>query len=106
MVDAPIQPVSESRIEECKVSAKFWASEIELYAERMRGRADRYAVISALLSALTGLGVWSTLATSTQWPAVFAVSLVALIAAAVAIIPQIKGYGKCAEIAASLGPRY
>jgi len=72
----------------------------------MRKLADNYAIISAILSAVTGLGVWSTLAASTQWPAVLVVSLVALTAAAVAVIPQIKGYGVCAEAAASLGPRY
>jgi len=106
MVNAANQPVSESRVRECEVSARFWAAEIGLYAQDMRKLADRYAIISALLSALTGLGVWSTLAASTQWPAVLVVSLVALAAAAVAVIPQVKGYGACAEAAASLGPRY
>ena len=106
MVNAVTQPISESRVRECEVSARFWATEIGLYAERMRKRADRYAIISALLSTLTGLGVWSTLAASTQWPAVLVVSLVALAAAAVAVIPQVRGYGECAEAAASLGPRY
>jgi len=99
-------PISEQRVKDCEFSARFWSTRIALYAERMRKRADLYAIIAALLSTLTGLGAWSILAASTQWPAVLAVSLVALVAAAVAVIPQIKGYGACAEAAASLGPRY
>ena len=106
MVNEVTKPISESRVRECEVSARFWATEIGPYAERMRKRADHYAIISALLSALTGLGVWSTLVTSTQWLAVLAVSLVALFAAAVSVIPQIKRYGQCAGAATSLGPRY
>jgi hypothetical protein len=106
MVDAATQPVSESRARECEESARFWTTAIGPYAHRMRKRADNYAITAALLSTLTGLGVWSTLAASTRWPAVLAVSIVALIAAAVTVIPQIKGYAACAEAAAALGPRY
>jgi hypothetical protein len=100
------QPVSELRVLECIDSAEFWSTEIGPYAEDMRKRADFYAISSVVLSTITGLGVWSTLAGSTHWPAVLLVSLVALASAAVAAIPQIKGYGRCAEAAASLGPRY
>jgi len=106
MVDPATQPVSESRARECEESARFWTTAIGPYAHRMRKRADNYAIIAALLSTLTGLGVWSTLAASTQWPAVLAVSIVALIAAAVTVVPQIKGYAACAEAVAGLGPRY
>jgi hypothetical protein len=102
----PNQVVSEPRLQECETSASFWATEIGRYADLMRKRADNYSIASALLSALTGLGVWSTLAASTQWPVVLLVSLVALVAAAVAAIPRIKGYGECAQAAALLGPRY
>jgi hypothetical protein len=103
----PLNPiVSETRVKECEVSARFWASEIGSYAQHMRELADRYAIVSALLSTLTGLGVWSILAASNRWPAVLAVSLVALAAAAVALIPKNKGFGACAEAAASLEPRY
>jgi hypothetical protein len=100
------QPVSESRVQECEVSARFWATKILLYAQHMRALSDRYAIFAAILSAVTGLGVWTTLAASTQWLPVLVVSLVSLAAAAVAIIPQVKGYGTCAEAATALGPRY
>jgi len=100
------QPISESRVLECKDSAQFWATELGPYAEEMRRRADFYAISSVVLSTITGLGVWSTLPGSTHWPAVLLVSLVALASAAAAAIPQIKAYGRCAEAAASLGVRY
>jgi hypothetical protein len=72
----------------------------------MRRRADRYAITAALLSTLTGLGVWSTLAASTDWWAVLIVSIVALAAAVAAIVPKAKGYVECAAVAAALAPRY
>jgi hypothetical protein len=106
MLNTVNQPISESRLMECEISARFWAAEIGKYAQRMRKRADSFALLSALLSTLTGLGVWTTLASSTHWLAVLAVSVVALAAATSSLIPQIYGYGKCADAASALGPRY
>jgi hypothetical protein len=98
--------VSKSRVEECLDSAKFWTDEIGGYGQRMRERADFYAILSAILSAVTSLGVWSTVAASTRPIAIVAVSSIGVLAAVVAIIPTIKGYGGCAEKAAALAPEY
>jgi hypothetical protein len=102
----PNPTISESRVQECLESARFWATEIGPYAHRMRVRADTLALIAAGLSAVTGLGIWSTVTASTWWPAVVVVSLVSLTSAVVAAVPKIMKYGECAEAAAPLGPRY
>lgn len=102
----PNPTISKSRVQECLESARFWATEIGPYAHRMRVRADTFALIAAGLSAVTGLGIWSTVKASTWWPAVVVVSLVSLTSAVVAAVPRIMKYGECAEAAAPLGPRY
>lgn len=99
-------PVSLDRVRECEESARFWAVELGPFANRMNDLADRYALWSAGLSALTGLGVWSTLVASTLWPVVVLVSAVAVASAVVAMVPRVKGYGDRAKAAASLAPRY
>jgi hypothetical protein len=106
MVNEASQAVSKKSIKECQFSAQFWAENIGLYADHVRRISQRFAIGSAVLSALTGLGVWSVLAASTQWPAVLAVSLVSLVSSALAIIPKIIKYEECAKAAASLTSSY
>jgi hypothetical protein len=99
-------PISEARVKECEESARFWAKNLGFYAQTMRQRADNFAIISAILSGVTGLAVWTTIAASTKWPAILVVSLVSISSSIVGVIPQIKKYGECAESAACLAPRY
>lgn len=101
-----VKPISENRIIDCIVSAEFWASSLPLHSGDMRKRADYFAIASSFLSAITALGIWSTFAASTSWPAVLGVSLVAIASAIVAQVPKIKGYAKCAEDSARLSSRY
>ena len=98
--------ISIERVRECKASAKFWTDTLGPYADDMDRRADRYALISVALSTITGLAVWSTLATSTQLPAVLAVSAVAFASAIVAAVPKTIGYADCAKAARSLSTDY
>lgn len=72
----------------------------------MQQRADNYAITAALLSALTGLSVWATLSSATEWWAQAAVAVVAFAAAAVGIIPRIKNYGEAAGKARELSTAY
>ena len=106
MTVAPVHHVSEGRVRECEASARFWAEELGPFANQMNEHADRYALISAALSSLTGLAVWTTLVASTEWPAVLLVSIVAFTSAFVALIPKIKGYSACAKAATALSSRY
>src|SRR6056297_3085485 len=101
-----VGPISEGRILDCIESAYFWASRLPRYAGKMRRRADNYAIASTILSTITALGIWSTFASSSSWPAILAVSLVAIISAFVVQVPKIRGYAKCAEDSANLGSRY
>jgi hypothetical protein len=104
--DQSVSDVSEVRARECESSARFWAEDLGPFASEMTGRAERYATYSAVLSAITGLGVWTTLVESAKWPAVILVSLVAFLSAFVVSIPKIKGYPERAKSAASLSSRY
>jgi hypothetical protein len=99
-------PISIERVQKCVTSAEFWAPRIEVYGQSMRKRANFYAIVSALLSILTGLAVWTKVAASTEPLIVVIVAVVAFAAAAATAIPQIIGYGVCAGAATSLGPRY
>ena len=98
--------VDLERVKACEFSAEFWAENIGLYANRIRKRGERFAIASTALSTISGLGVWATLNASTNWLAIFVVSIFAIASAVISMVPQIVGFGKCAESAASLAPRY
>lgn len=101
-----IASVSEDHIVACIVSAEFWATHINVYGDRMQDLADRYAISASLISTLTGLSVWGTIAASTEWWGQAAVSLMAFFAAAAAIVPKIRGYAECAFRAVPLAAEY
>jgi hypothetical protein len=98
--------ISEGRLLECRVSADFWANHLGLYSDSMQVRADRYAIMTSLMSAVTGLGAWGTIAASTAWWGQAAVGVMAFAAAAVAVIPKVRGYSDCALKAAPLATEY
>jgi hypothetical protein len=106
MDDADSHPISLHRVECCRDNAGFWAKHMPYYADQMRRKADNFAIASASLAALTGLGVWGTVQTRTEWWAVALVSFFAFLASILAVIPQVKGYARTARDAAVLGPRY
>jgi hypothetical protein len=103
---ATIGAVSEERVLECKASARFWATHLGPYADEMDRRGDAYAIAASVLSAITGLAVWTTLSKSTEMAAVVVVSLVAFSSAVVGQIPKIKGYSECAKTSRELSSAY
>jgi hypothetical protein len=98
--------ISEDRLIFCRISAATWTKKLPDYIADMRGKRDFYAMLSATLGVITGLGVWSTLVASAQWYAQFIVSSMAFLAALAVIVPKTKGYAECAAVAAVLCPRY
>jgi len=107
LVNDPIgAPITLERVVRCRESADFWADELGIYAGEIRARADLWSWVSVGCSALTGLGVWTTLAASTAWPAVLALSVVAFVAAVAGAAPKVGQYEETAKTAAALAPRY
>jgi hypothetical protein len=106
MATEEIPCVTKKDVEECEFSAQFWASELGVFAERMRGRSRLLSILSGGLSALAGLGVWSTLSASSDWLAVFLVSLVSFLTTFLVIIQQTMKYGECAGAAENLPSLY
>ena len=98
--------ISEQRLKECIESAGFWASHLNLYSDSMQVLADRYAIITSLISAVTGLGAWGTIAASTKWWGQAVVGVMAFAAAGMAVIPKVRGYSECALKAAPLSTEY
>ena len=101
-----IANISEARLNGCIVSANFWAPKLNVYSADMQDLADRYAIIASLISAVTGLAAWGTIAASTKWWGQVLVGVMAFAAAVVAVIPKVRGYSDCALKAASLATEY
>ena len=104
MPDGP--DITVAQLEECIESARFWAGNLSSYADTMQGLADRYTIAASLISTITGLGVWGTIAASTKWWGQGAVSIMAFAAAGAAVIPKVRGYSECALNAAPLATEY
>jgi len=98
--------ISEQRLNGCIESAAFWATHLNLYADSMYALADKYAITTSLISVVTGLGAWGTIAASTKWWGQAVVGVMAFAAAAVGVIPKVRGYGECALKAAPLSTEY
>jgi hypothetical protein len=99
-------PVSHERVEVCLKSAKFWVDELPRYADRQQQTADRWAIASGVLAAITSLSVWPILGPgSTDFDKAL-VSTIALIAATCALVPRIKNYAELAGAARELTSRY
>ncbi len=99
-----IANISDTRLNGCIESAEFWAAKLNVFSADMQDLADRYAIIASLISTVTGLAVWGTIAAS-RWGQVL-VGLMAFAAAAVAVIPKVRGYSECALKAAPLATEY
>jgi len=97
---------SEESLTQCIKSAIFWADKLPLYSAKMQGLDDRYAIITSLISVVTGLGAWGTIAASTKWWGQAVVGVMAFAAAVVGVIPKQKHYGECALKAAALSTDY
>ena len=98
--------ISEQNIIECIASARLWTIHISPYSAKMQTIADRYAIAASLLSTITGLAAWGTIAASPRLWAQVLVGLMAFAAAAVAVIPKVIGYSDCAVKAAPLSAEY
>jgi hypothetical protein len=98
--------VSQPRVEECERSARFWALELAPWADEMSALADRYAIVAAILSALSGLAVWPVIEGLPGLKGRIIVSVVALASSVSILIPKIRGYAECAKSAFSIGERY
>lgn len=100
-------PISQGRLRMCQESADYWARELPKYAGRQQSKADRWAIASGFVAALTGLSVFPTVENGGTWQTV-AVSVAAFLAAAFALVPRVKNYGEMAgkarEIATLYGP--
>lgn len=101
------QPTTTSHVLFLRSDAAFWASALPKYAAGMQRLADRYAIASGMLSAVTGLGIWATIAASADARVQYLVSAVAFVAAVLALVPKQMGYADCAsncfDIAATYG---
>ena len=98
--------ISVQNIIECIVSARLWTTRIGLYSGKMQAIADKYAISASLISTITGLAAWATIAGSPRLWAQVLVGLMAFAAAAVAVIPKVIGYSDCAIKAAPLSAEY
>jgi hypothetical protein len=98
--------ISEERLIECRASARLWASHLKEYSDKMQDHADRYTITATLISTITGLTAWGTIAASPRLWAQALVGLMAFATAAVAVIPKVKGYGDRALELASPASQY
>jgi len=98
--------ILEESVTECIESAAFWAPNLLLYSASMQGLDDQYAIITSLISVVTGLGAWGTIAASTKWWGQAVVGVMAFAAAFVGVIPKQMHYGECALKAAALSTEY
>lgn len=98
--------ISERNIIECIVSARLWTTRIGPYSAKMQAIADRYTISASLISTITGLAAWGTIAGSPKLWAQILVGLMAFAAAAAAVIPKVIGYSDCAVNAAPLSTEY
>lgn len=87
-------------------SAAFWSTNLGSYSERMARTADRFALVAAGISALTGAAIWTTLSDSTKWWAQTVVAAMAAAAAMVGMWPKQAGYSDCAMKSAGLAGDY
>lgn len=76
-------------LDACRFSAAFWARELPKWGADLQQEANRAAVLSAVLSAVTGLAVWTTLSQSTQPFAQAVVCVVAFATALLTSLPKI-----------------
>jgi hypothetical protein len=93
-------------LEEMKRSASFWQSNLPIYAGEEQGKADRWDLIAGVLSILTGLAIWGTIAGDTGVLSQAAVGAVAFIAGVSAFMPTWGHYSDRALRAAGLGTKY
>jgi hypothetical protein len=100
------EKISEQNLIECIVSARLWTTRLGPYSAKMQAMADRYAIVAALISVITGLTAWGSIAGSPKLWAQVLVGLMAFAAAAAAVIPRITGYSDCAVKAAPLSTEY
>ena len=87
-------------------SALFWSERLGGYGSEMSGLANRFALASALVSAATGATVWVTLTESKGVAAQLLVSVMAVVAAGLAMWPSAAGYAECAKQSAALSSDY
>jgi hypothetical protein len=110
MALAPSQPelvpVTLERVQRCLKSAERCHRVLGQVAREAQATSTKWVWTGVTCGAIVGLGVWPTIAASSAWPAITAVSLVALVSALAGAIPRVLGYDETAREAASLQSAY
>ncbi|MFI7317030.1 hypothetical protein [Streptomyces venezuelae] len=83
-------PTSRSSAKKALWRSGFWGDKLPIYSDRLQKEADTSATITAIASAVTGLGIWATVESSTKWWAQTIVCVVALVSAGAAYIAQTR----------------
>jgi hypothetical protein len=99
-------PVTVQRVWRCLKSAQRCHRVLGEIAREAQTTSTRWVWTGVACGAIVTLGVWPTIAASTAWPAIAAVSLVAFVSALAAAIPRVLGYDETAREAASLQSAY
>jgi septal ring factor EnvC (AmiA/AmiB activator) len=87
-------------------SAEFWSTHLGRYGGEMSAKANGFALAAAAVSALTGAAAWTTVADSKAPWAQILVTVMAVVAAVLAMWPSQAGYSDCAGQAATLSDEY
>lgn len=100
------QPITEARVADCHRSAKFWANQLPVYADKMQKAADFWAISAAVLATVTAIAVWPVLGEdSSNWET-WLVSAGALLSGICASVPRVMNYGERAGVARELTSSY
>jgi len=99
-------PVTVQRVTRCLKSAEQCHRVLGEVAREAQTTSTRWVWAGITCGAIVTLGIWPTVATSTAWPAIAAVSLVAFVSALAAAVPKVLGYDDTAREAASLQSAY
>lgn len=97
---------SKDRITECFKSAVQWTKMLPKYADVEQRRADRFAIAAGVIAVLTGASIYPVVDTVDNLLVRYLLAVPALIAAVLAVFPQVKNYGEMAGRARELASSY
>jgi hypothetical protein len=97
---------SKERVNDCLKSASHWVSELPNYADSQQRRADWFAICAGVVAAVTGASIYPVAENVTNTTARVLLAAPALLAAVLAVFPQVKNYGEMAGRARELSSSY